>query len=74
MIRHTDVSDNDVPPSEKFPSLQDRFSEFAKENPEVGETIRLFNVSLQQYEATQSALRMTQTYITNSTLLPGQHG
>lgn len=60
--------------SQGFPTLEDRFNEFEKENPEVGEALRLFNVSLEYYEATQSAMRTTKTYITTSTLLPGQHG
>ena len=58
----------------RTPSLEDRIEEFKRLNPEVQTALDLFNISSQQYEAAISAVQSTRTYVTTSTLLPGQNG
>jgi hypothetical protein len=59
----------------KQPSdLEESLCKFEKENPEVVEAMRLFNMSWEQYQAALRALQPTRVYTTASTHLPQQHG
>jgi len=47
---------------------------FTSDNADVKKALDLFNISEQHYETSVNALQITKTYVTTSTLLPGQHG
>jgi hypothetical protein len=56
------------------PSLEEQITQYKKDNPEVEEALRLFNISKDHYETSISAFQSTKTYVTSSTLMPGQNG
>ncbi|HKZ02269.1 MAG TPA: hypothetical protein VJ180_08520 [Pyrinomonadaceae bacterium] len=54
--------------------LARRMDHFTSDNADVKKALDLFNISEQHYETSVNALQITKTYVTTSTLLPGQHG
>ncbi len=51
-------------------SIEKQIARFKKDNPNVEETLRLFNISNEYYERSVSAYQNTKTFVTTSTLLP----
>lgn len=60
------------PTSSNF--IEEQISKFKNDNPQVEETLRLFNVSREHYEVSIAASQQTKTFVTTSTLLPTKHG
>jgi hypothetical protein len=56
------------------PTLDERLRTFQDDYPEIRRAIELFNISHEHYQVSLNALQSTKTYVTSSTLLPGQHG
>ena len=50
--------------------IEKQIARFKKNNPNVEETLRLFNISNEYYERSVSAYQNTKTFVTTSTLLP----
>lgn len=55
-------------------TLDEHARAFEEEHPEIRRAIELFNISQERYQESLRALQSTKTYVTSSTLLPGQHG
>jgi hypothetical protein len=66
--------ESDHTPKKPSFSLDEQIAQYKKDNPEVDNALRLFNISNDFYEASLNAFQNTKTYVTSSTLMPGENG
>jgi len=65
---------SELAPKKSSFSLDEQIAQYKKDNPEVDNALRLFNISNDYYEASVNAFQNTKTYVTSSTLMPGENG
>lgn len=74
MNHEKSTKQNDMNNQNPSDFIEQQISRFKNENPQVEETLRLFNVSLEHYEVSLAASQQTKTFVTTSTLLPTNNG